>query len=401
MLSTPINVDGHDPSGAVIGPVEPGDTIEIKYESGKWSYDSRNCPRESPDAKQIHSEEQRCAIVKRYDPSVVLAIIPPDTRYHPFSYVMREQCEIALRMNDGRDSFNSWNFNDNVGAARYSVKIIPASSPAATAKKDTDTSLSQKTYARTAPVETSFPQFDNELALWYDFGDVGSVNEGAATVSDKSGGDNDGRVVGAGWRIGANGNGCFYFDGLPGRGRNTGPDEIHDFIRVSDSTLGFPLTDFTISVVCNPQNDGAIIGSGQNELWNREWNLTCDKFTWSWTRGHSSGAVGKEGYTLSFPSCMNACSHIVVKRENNVVSVYCNGVLQGRTAQFANQPFPIYSYGLFIGDEERDEFSTWRQWVCMKGEIYQVLIWRRALSEEEAGALYSNARSRFGIRGNR
>lgn len=306
-------------------------------------------------------------------------------------------------MNDRRDGdrYESWVFNDNGGSVRYSVKIIPASSADSSARRTADVASARDAYKRTMPVESAFTNFKDGLALWYDFGDTASLNGDRTLVSDKSNGGNNGEVTGATWKVGENGNGCFYFDGLPGGGRNTAPDEIHDFIRVTDSSLGFPLTDFTISVVCNPRNDGAIIGSGQNELWNREWNLTCDKFTWSWTRGYSSGAVGKEGYSLSFQSCMNVCSHIVVKREDNVVSVYCNGVLQGLTSRFPNQPLPIYSYGLFIGDEERDEFSTWRQWVCMRGEIYQVLIWRRALSEEETAALYSNARSRFGIRGNR
>lgn len=400
-LSKTVTVDARDGNGAVIGTVRRGDTVEFKYEGGKWSYDGRSCPRESPDAKAVCSEEQRCVIVKRYNPEVVLAILPSDTQYHPYSYVAGESGELALRMYDGRDRYRRYDtghFNDNGGSVRYSVKILPASSVDSSTRRTADVSSARKAYGRAMPIETSFAQFKDDLALWYDFGDAASLNEDRTLVSDKSGGGNDGKVTGATWKIGGNGNGCFYFDGLPGRAPDTSPDEDHDFIRVTDSTIGFPLQDFTISVVCNPQNNGAIIGTGQNELWCRVWLLNCEKFEWWWKPGYRSGGVGREGHTVSFPSCLNACSHIVVKRTGDDLSIYCNGTLKGMTAGFGDRPLPIYSYGLFIGNEEGDEFSTWRHWSCMRGEIYQVLIWKRALSDAEVSALSTRVKSRFDIR---
>lgn len=231
-----------------------------------------------------------------------------------------------------------------------------------------------------------------ELVLCYDFD-----NELLPTY-DVSGNGNNGNVMGASWHKDGYGNGYFYFDGLPGvRDQvDTTSADNHDFIRVGGDLADFPLTDFTISIVCCPQNGGTIIGTAQNEFWQREWDLTYNRFQWAWTPGHSSGAVGREILTLDFSGFLDSIQHFMVKRKGTRITVFRNGVEVARSEDFPNQAIPCYSYGLFLGNMELDS-GGFHRWDCMKGNIYHAAIWKRALSEEEMAFLWQFVGDKYPI----
>jgi formylglycine-generating enzyme required for sulfatase activity len=242
------------------------------------------------------------------------------------------------------------------------------------------------------PIPTLFAPFCQGAILWYDFDD------GKCPTWDKSGSGNHGSVMGAAWRMDGRGNGFFEFDGLPGTANTPDqtPDGNHDFIRVSETTSGFPVRDFTISIVCRPENEGTIIGSGEDELWEREWHLRYDRFGWAWVPGHASGAVGRQRRDLSFPGRAGLLQHLVVRRTGRRVEIALNGEWVAGSDEFPESPLPVYSYGLFFGNEKLDH-GKWRRWNCLKGTIHHVMIWNRALSDSEANGLWCAADRKYDI----
>ena len=242
------------------------------------------------------------------------------------------------------------------------------------------------------PHPTPFAPFCQGTILWYDFDD------GEGATRDKSGSENHGSVMGAGWRMDGRENGFFEFDGLPGTSDTPDqtPDGNHDFIRVSGTPSGFPVRDFTISIVCRPENEGSIIGSGEDELWEREWHLRYDRFRWTWVPGHASGAVGRQRRDLSFPGRAGLLQHMVVRRTGRRIEIALNGEWVAGSDEFPESPLPVYSYGLFIGNEKMDH-GSWRRWNCLKGTIHHVMIWNRALSDSEAHGLWRVADRKYDI----
>lgn len=236
-------------------------------------------------------------------------------------------------------------------------------------------------------------KFAEGAVMWYDFDDE------ANPLVDKSGAIGDATVVGATWKRDARGNGCFLFDGLPGYfdHPDRSPDADHDFIRVDDPSRVFPLSDFSISVVCRPENKGTIIGSGQNELWQREWSLAPGKFSWSWHPGHASGGVGRKTVDVRFPEQYRQLQHLVVRRTGKRLAIFRNGESVAVTNDFTELQLPVYSYGLFIGNMETDEFERYRRWLCFKGSIHHVMMWNRPLPDSEIGELWRTLDEKYGI----
>ena len=238
-----------------------------------------------------------------------------------------------------------------------------------------------------------FAKLGGGTVLWYDF----DHRNGAA--KDISGMGNDGTVVGATWDKDPLGNGFFAFDGLPviSNGPDLLPESEHDFIRLEAAAGGFPLRDFTISVVCRPENGGTIIGSGENELWQREWHLRADRFSWAWHPGHASRAVGRQFFDLQFPEQIGRLQHLVVRRIGKRTGVFRDGEPLAETDAFPELGLPIYSYGLFIGNEERDEYTTYRTWNCLKGSVHHVMVWKRGLSDQEMAELWKIVDKKYQI----
>jgi hypothetical protein len=226
--------------------------------------------------------------------------------------------------------------------------------------------------------QDSVPPPRGGLILHYDFGQKGT------SVEDKSGNGNKGEVNGSIWKKDGLRSGMYSFDGLPGLATrpDTSADSNHDYVYVGSSPSGFPLDEFTISVVCTPQNEGALIGSGQNELWQRDWYLTHKYFTWAWKPGDSSGAVGRESRKLTFSGKTGKRQHIVLTRTKGTIKIYLDGKEVASGDGFPEQALPVYSYGLYVGTVKIDR-GRWLRWHCYRGDIHNIMVWNRCLSDSE------------------
>lgn len=114
-------INAESRNGTVICSAMRGDTIEVKYKEGRWTFWRNRRPFESPDSRQVSEEKQRCALIRQDDPSTALAIVPYDTEHKVFSYDVQEDGTFALRINDGPEA---WDFDDNTGSVSYAVRLI-------------------------------------------------------------------------------------------------------------------------------------------------------------------------------------------------------------------------------------------------------------------------------------
>ena len=182
----------------------------------------------------------------------------------------------------------------------------------------------------------------------------------------------------------------FVFNGGQDQGRSdTSGDTQHSYIDVGQAVAGFPLDDFSIDATFVATNGGSIIGSGQNELWPREWGLGADAFWWTSVPGHASGAVGKVSNVIAFKARFGEPTHLCVTRRGNTVTVYVNGTRAAQQHDFpADAPLPIYSNGLMIGNSKRNR-GRYTQWNTFGGTISSVTIYSKALGDDEVRHLHS------------
>ena len=89
--------------------------------------------------------------------------------------------------------------------------------------------------------------------------------------------------------------------------------------------------------------------------------------------------------------------HLVVSRHGKTVVVFRNGLLLAKSQSFSDPPFPVYSYGLQIGNQKLDEQSRWCRWNCMKGTVSHVMIWNRILAKEEIESLWHKMKEKYRI----
>ena len=123
-----IVVPGAAWQGVSIGSARRGERFAIQYQGGTWTcFTGRRAP-ENPDQQNIRYDEHRVVIVDAKAPGRIFATLPPETRTRPFEFVVPENGEFALRMNDGGtldiQRNDSGNFHDNSGEVRYGVKRI-------------------------------------------------------------------------------------------------------------------------------------------------------------------------------------------------------------------------------------------------------------------------------------
>lgn len=113
-----ITINARSDKGAPLGKVNAGDSIEIRYVSGKWASDKGH-PTTNPD--ETRGVWAGLVLIKLDKDRTLLAKIPTHTKDNPFVYVVDEEDagHLALRIE------KHWAPETCVGSVRYEVKIIP------------------------------------------------------------------------------------------------------------------------------------------------------------------------------------------------------------------------------------------------------------------------------------
>jgi hypothetical protein len=156
---------------------------------------------------------------------------------------------------------------------------------------------------------------------------------------------------------------------------------------------GFPLQDFTMAAwVFAEANTGTIFGSGQQELWPREWFLSPEKFLWRSVAGTGSGAKGSVLHQLSYDCPLNSWQHIAVVRAGSRVTIHRNGREVAAAEDFPQLPLTLYTSGLMIGNVVADG-GKYIHWKPFGGLIDEVGIWSRPLTPVELQRLYQGGRA--------
>lgn len=120
-------IPANSPDGFPIGDVRKGTKISLQYKTGRWKSWGQ-LPTENPDDEKNAGGADACRVVislpaKDDKGGQVLAIVPPNTRKHPFVFdAPSDYLGIVLRINDQENSFTG-----NPGSVQYSVKILPPS----------------------------------------------------------------------------------------------------------------------------------------------------------------------------------------------------------------------------------------------------------------------------------
>lgn len=113
-----VSVNSNRAGGSAIGFLKKGDTIRIRYLSGKWTNAINDSPKVSPDSEWGAWELSRTFLT--VDPgSQFVAGLPKDTANDPFEYVVDDDATYRLRIKD-------LGVGDNNGIVQYEVEIIPA-----------------------------------------------------------------------------------------------------------------------------------------------------------------------------------------------------------------------------------------------------------------------------------
>ena len=211
---------------------------------------------------------------------------------------------------------------------------------------------------------------------------------------------NDLRILVARVRAGDEGRPAYEFTPTPLPDDQSGGQSRQQYLYAGKSVSGFPLRDFTISVLCYPLNEGSLIGSGQAELWPREWRVTAGGFVWAWTAGRSSGAVGRQKRELPFRAQLARWQHICITRRGPEICAYLNGQLKSRDSAFPRDSLPVYSHGLMVGNMKADtkgmqgrRSTDYTRWEPYRGMIEKVAIVSRCLTPSEVQRLDGDLRN--------
>ncbi len=111
-----IAIDSSKDGGTSIGFVKEGDTIRIRYVSGKWTSNQSGEPKSSPDSVDSGPSSLVLAIAPK---GFIVAQVPRNTVVTPFEFTVEKPGKYQLRINDT----GTW---DNEGIVRYEVEIIAA-----------------------------------------------------------------------------------------------------------------------------------------------------------------------------------------------------------------------------------------------------------------------------------
>lgn len=207
-----------------------------------------------------------------------------------------------------------------------------------------------------------------DLVLWFDFKD-----DLKDRVMDRSGNKNYARVQGPRRVSDKEAGPAFEFNG-----------KKHCLL-VSPKAKGFPLGNFTMSVYFKTSGKGALVGSGEYAGYPMSWRLRPVNFEWAWKSNRKS-LSGVLVHKLDFKCENNRWNHLMVTRSKNIFTVFLNGKKVAAATDFPSGRFPIYNNGLMVGNMKRDG-GKFLNYTPFQGRIAHVMIWRRCLSDEEAGTV--------------
>ena len=115
-----VSINANRAGGTSIGHLNEGDTVRIRYVSGKWTYNTNAFRKVSPDEEW--GDWNLCQTQLTVDPgSLFVAAVPKHTAEDPFEYVIEESATYRLRIKD-------LGVGDSNGIVQYEVEIIPAGS---------------------------------------------------------------------------------------------------------------------------------------------------------------------------------------------------------------------------------------------------------------------------------
>ncbi len=193
------------------------------------------------------------------------------------------------------------------------------------------------------------------------------------------------------WVVGGRAGGAIRFTAADPKS----PPAEQSRLMLGHRVAGFPLEDFTLALWCQVEaHEGALIGSGQKELWQREWFLSSQQFYWRPKAGSGSGARDSVTHVLSFePAPLQVWQHLAVVRQGTQATVYIDGRPATSSNEFSSEPLPIYGNGLMVGNSlgNSGRFEKWRPY---GGLVDEVGLWARALTEAEVDRLYRAGRAR-------
>ena len=189
-----IIVNSRSANGASIGMAKAGDTFRIQYVSGRW-----NCAfiSENPDDPEVKHVSNRCCLVLLNNPARSLATIPSLTKQRPFSFVVPEDGEYALRAFEGGGAvYRRSHFDDNTGAVQYSIQLVHGSPTSTVGTSSTpnaswvpDNRLGEpETVARTPPTALQQPRaisYQNAEVDSHDTGNRQTTMVGVTSVTTK------------------------------------------------------------------------------------------------------------------------------------------------------------------------------------------------------------------------
>lgn len=154
------------------------------------------------------------------------------------------------------------------------------------------------------------------------------------------------------------------------------------FQQVESGTNGYildvpkGLTDFSFSIWVTVDSTLALSDSGQAiTLWNGAYQYSIA------ARGSLQVTCGSSAYNYN-PVTPNAWYHFVLTRQNNVCTLYVNGVPFGGTVTDSTLMSNLTS--ITLGNVYSSGFDEW------VGFIQNYLLWDRALTASEAQDLYNN-----------
>ncbi len=207
----------------------------------------------------------------------------------------------------------------------------------------------------------------NGLVAWYPFN--GNAN-------DESGNGNDGVVNGATLATGRQGNisSSYDFDfghyidcgSLPSLGENPSNFSISVWLNAGNIVSSDYYVVGTKRHIENGMTDWVTVGVGQNKFW---------------MRFDDSGYMESNDLFSVSDALNGTWSHVVYIREDNVISVYVNGVLEGTAID--NHILTGSTYNFFLGGH-----LAWNKFFL--GKMDDVAIYNRVLNSSEIQQLYQD-----------
>ncbi len=119
-----VNVDSNSRLGTPLGSFKKGQIITLRYVSGSWmlATDNPNAwPKQNPDNnKQIHRYYRSALCIYNRQKERTVVLLPGGTRKSPFSYTLKEDCDIWVACND---AIVGNRISNNKGIVKYHLLV--------------------------------------------------------------------------------------------------------------------------------------------------------------------------------------------------------------------------------------------------------------------------------------